>query len=162
MGSSYCHSSDWSAGVFMGGGGAGLWPCLPAGPLDTGIPRGSLRAGGVSELQQGLRRVYALLPRSDISLTRGGTALRGSNPVWCFELWWSGRWVGGGEYEPSEDLRMEGSSIPWKRDPRGGGRPTVGLAEAPSDGEGTALHGGGEGILSTPWCHRQEQLVTWA
>ena len=32
MGSSYCHSSDWSTGVFMGRGGEGLSPCSPAGP----------------------------------------------------------------------------------------------------------------------------------
>lgn len=45
VGSSYCHSSEWSAGVFTGEGGTGLSPCSLAGPVDTGTQRGSLRAG---------------------------------------------------------------------------------------------------------------------
>ena len=63
-------------------------------------------------------------------MTSGDTALRGSNPAWCFGVW------GEVESEPSE-RGPEGSEDGGKQHFHGngalvcGGRPTVGLEEAP-------------------------------
>lgn len=106
MGGSCFHSSDWSTGG------------SPAWPMDAGIQGALLRAGWLSELQQGLGLglLYTLPPRSHISMKSRGCSSKRLQPSLVLQ----GLGVGV-ESQPSErvpgGLRMEGSSIAMETGP---------------------------------------------
>lgn len=116
----------------MGGGGADFLPCLLAWPMDTEIQGGSSEGWMAFRASVGSGASLCTAPLIRHLHDQWGTALRGSNPAWCFGVW------GEVESEPSE-RGPEGSEDGGKQHFHGNGslsmwvvgRHTVGLEEAP-------------------------------